>query len=384
MEVSVVIPLYNAKDYIIETLDSILNQTYKVKEILVIDDCGQDNSKELVRNYSLNYPIIKLVEKDKNEGASASRNRGIALAKYDWLLFMDADDIISKDLLMKFKLAIEQNLHNNVMAVHSAYMQINEKNEPISEEILRGKQYTLQDAFGSLLVRNHIMTPSGLLVKKELAQKIGGFTTGLPMCEDADFYFRLSKEGYILYVDEPLTFIRRHLTNLTENATKAYDAGKMILNLYPIEEISNAILSRTYSDTQNKQDLAKVLYQRGNFEEAFDVVNSIVTQENISTTNFLKSLYFIEKRNYTEGFNLLKSIVSVDSQHAAAINNLGVIEALKGNLKSAIQYFNKAIELNPNYIDANHNLEVGLSKKEGNYKFTLRELRKTLLHYTSI
>lgn len=384
MEVSVVIPLYNAEKYIIETLDSLLNQTHPIKEILVIDDCGPDNSKELVRNYSVKYPIIKLVEKEKNEGASASRNRGITLAQSDWILFMDADDIISRDLLEKYRLALEKNIHNDVIAVHSAYMQINEESEFISKDVLRGKQYTVQDAFGSLLVRNHILTPSGLLVKKEMAQAIGGFTSGLPMCEDADFYFRLAKKGYILYVDEPLTFVRRHLTNLTENASKAYDAGKMILNLYPIEEIKEAVLGRSYSDTQNKQDLAKVLYQRGNFDEAFEILNSITTQENLSTTYFLKSLYFLEKRIYKEVFNLLNSIMAIDPQHGASINNLGVIEALNGNRENAIQYFNKAIELYPNYIDANHNLKVSLGEKEGEYKFTLRELRKTLLNYTSI
>lgn len=97
---SIVIPMYNAQQYIRECLDSIMNQTYKSYEIIVVDDGSEDQSVSIVNKYKLNYKNINLhlIQKD-HKNAGAARNIGMNYAKGDYLLFLDADDKFSHELL---------------------------------------------------------------------------------------------------------------------------------------------------------------------------------------------------------------------------------------------------------------------------------------------
>src|SRR5690606_10239697 len=93
MNISVIIPLYNAEKYIAKALDSCLALS-EVKEIIVIDDGYKDNAKEIVTQYQEKHPIIKLYEHPNNEnrGAGESRNVGIKNATQEYIAFLDADD----------------------------------------------------------------------------------------------------------------------------------------------------------------------------------------------------------------------------------------------------------------------------------------------------
>jgi glycosyltransferase involved in cell wall biosynthesis len=103
IDISVIIPMYNAENYIVETIDSINKQAkHGLKiEILVVDDVSQDNSKNIVKN--LNNKYIRMIELEKNGGTANARNIGIKEAKGEWIQFMDSDDKISLDLYQKFE-----------------------------------------------------------------------------------------------------------------------------------------------------------------------------------------------------------------------------------------------------------------------------------------
>ncbi|MFI3177317.1 MAG: glycosyltransferase family A protein, partial [Eubacteriales bacterium] len=93
--VSVVIPTYNAVKYIERTLDSILQQTYRDLEILVVDDCSTDGTREVIKAYQDQNPeiLIHMIELEENQGPAAARNEGIRQASGRYLAFLDADDI---------------------------------------------------------------------------------------------------------------------------------------------------------------------------------------------------------------------------------------------------------------------------------------------------
>jgi len=388
LRISVVIPLYNAEKFVIETLDSIINQTHPVDEILVIDDCGSDGSAGTVEQYSQSHPIVKLIRQPHNQGGSAARNRGMAEAINEWILLVDADDTVDPTLVEKQVKLLEQELTNTsipISAVHSAYVQIDNESQVVSNSVIRGEQLSHQDLFGSLIVRNFIITPTGMLVNKRMIEEFNGFRTDLKISEDFDFYLRLAKAGRMLYIDEVLVNHRRHQTNVTENLSKSLEAGKTIIGMYSLEEIEEAILGRRYSEAQNKQDLAKVLYYLDQYEQGYIVLQGIEDDENHNVTLFLKSLYALTKNQVDLAHSILRQLVSIDEHHIAARNNFAILEAKLGNLVEAKELFEQCLKQSPGYLDATHNLKV-LSGQlvNGEYKYTFRELRPNLLRYTSL
>lgn len=100
-KVSVIIPVYNAKDYLERCLDSVCNQTLKDIEIICVDDCSTDNSLEILNKYADKYPQMKIIHQKVNGGESKARNTGIDNATGEYLGFVDNDDTIDLDFFEK-------------------------------------------------------------------------------------------------------------------------------------------------------------------------------------------------------------------------------------------------------------------------------------------
>ena len=95
--VSVIIPCYNADNWIAEAIDSCLQQTYAPLEIIIIDDGSTDDSVRIIRHYAAQFPEIISYETGTNRGGCAARNRGLALSKGEYVLFLDADDFLEPE-----------------------------------------------------------------------------------------------------------------------------------------------------------------------------------------------------------------------------------------------------------------------------------------------
>ena len=147
---SIIIPVYNVEDYIEKCLDSVFNQTYENFEVIVVNDGTTDNSMDIVKRYD-----AKVINQ-KNQGLSAARNRGVKESSGDYIIFLDSDDYIDKDLLQK----ISENLSNNPMVVRYQAVDIIEKREEnhYEEEF---SNLTGKDAF-SKIVKYHYVEPAWL------------------------------------------------------------------------------------------------------------------------------------------------------------------------------------------------------------------------------
>lgn len=97
--VSIIVPVYNAENFLEDTIKSIINQTYKNWELILINDCSNDRSKEIASKYVSDK--IKWVEMDINSGAALTRNKGIEMSSGKYICFIDADDLWEKDKLKK-------------------------------------------------------------------------------------------------------------------------------------------------------------------------------------------------------------------------------------------------------------------------------------------
>lgn len=98
--VSVIMPSYNTNEYLRETVNSVLSQTYENWELIIVDDCSSDNSLEILREYAERDPRIKVIINESNMGAAVSRNKAIDLANGRWIAFLDSDDLWNENKLL--------------------------------------------------------------------------------------------------------------------------------------------------------------------------------------------------------------------------------------------------------------------------------------------
>ena len=144
-KVSILIPLYNSEEYIAETIDSCLNQTYDNIEIIIVDDGSTDSGLNIVREYENKHKNIK-VEAQKNSGAPVARNRAFILSTGEYIQYIDADDLLHPD---KIRLQMEVLKNSDDLTIvfgkHGYFKKTIENTEwkdlPVNKNYNSGKQF---------------------------------------------------------------------------------------------------------------------------------------------------------------------------------------------------------------------------------------------------
>ncbi len=127
--VSIITPSHNASEFISQSIESVINQSYKDWEMIIVDDCSDDNSVEVIRGYYDRDNRIKLIQLETNSGAGVARNRAIAEASGDMIAFLDADDIWMPQKLEK---QLEFMKKHNLAFTYSSYEVIDEENNNLT------------------------------------------------------------------------------------------------------------------------------------------------------------------------------------------------------------------------------------------------------------
>lgn len=143
--VSIVTPMYNGARYISQTIDSVLNQTYKNWEMIIIDDGSKDNGPEIVTEYVKRDSRIALVTQS-NKGCGAARNNGIKRAKGQYIALLDADDTWNPEFLEAQLLLMKQK---NTELVYSSHTRIDENNNECLRPFIAPKKVTYTDLLKS-------------------------------------------------------------------------------------------------------------------------------------------------------------------------------------------------------------------------------------------
>ena len=141
--VSIITPAYNAEAYIAETIASVLAQTYTNWEMLIVNDCSQDNTAEIVQSYAAKDKRIKLINLKQNSGAAAARNTAIQNAKGRYIAFLDSDDLWKKE---KLKKQIEFMQQNGYVFTFTGYEHFKETKENIQNKVKIPKSLNYQQA----------------------------------------------------------------------------------------------------------------------------------------------------------------------------------------------------------------------------------------------
>jgi len=204
LKISVVIPTYNRADFIVKAIKSVLNQTHKVDEIIVIDDGSTDNTKQLLKSFDTKYIY------QQNSGVSSARNLGIKLASHSWICFLDSDDIWEETKIQK---QVEFHKNNpNILFSHTLEKWIF-KNKII-------KQNKSQQKPSGYCFENNIslckIGASTVMIHKTILEDIGLFDENLKACEDYDLWLRiLLKYPVGLIKEELITKIAGHKGQLS-------------------------------------------------------------------------------------------------------------------------------------------------------------------------
>jgi len=201
--VSAVIPTYNSRSVLGHALDSICAQTHPVREVIVVDDGSTDGTAEFVREYrdactGRAGPQVRYLHRT-NAGPAAARNAGAAIARGEWLAFLDADDVWMPD---KIAAQLTAAARAGADAVVTAVTQ----DDGARRQVVRYAGPTTRDALVTTLVRRNILTSgaSTVLVRRAAFQSIGGFDPAFAVAEDRDFFIRLADRHRVTYLPRPL------------------------------------------------------------------------------------------------------------------------------------------------------------------------------------
>lgn len=209
--VSIITPVHNASEYLEETIDSVLNQTYKNLEIILIDDASTDLSREIINKYQGIDNRVKSILLDENVGVANARNQGIRFAKGKYIAFLDSDDIWLKD---KLDTQIKFMKNNNIAFSHTSYQFIDEDGNKIGNSI---KVDECTD-YTNLLRINSI----GCLTVVIDIEKVGLFEMPNIRHEDYATWLTILKRGYNAYgINESLALYRKSATSLSGNKIKS-------------------------------------------------------------------------------------------------------------------------------------------------------------------
>nr|WP_092074328.1 glycosyltransferase [Dendrosporobacter quercicolus]NSL49232.1 glycosyltransferase [Dendrosporobacter quercicolus DSM 1736]SDM88743.1 Glycosyltransferase involved in cell wall bisynthesis [Dendrosporobacter quercicolus] len=386
---SAVVPIHNAVSYICETLDSLLRQEEALDEIIVVDDASTDGTCQIVEQIASRDSRVKLHRFSSKQGVSAARNYGVQIAKNDWILFMDGDDVASLQLLSEQLNRVKQ-LENTgfekVILIHSAYQQIDQDGKKIGG-VFRWKQVLPHELFGYFILRNHIITVSGALVRRDALLEVGGFNPHLHFAEDWDLWLRLSLRGAFGYVDTPLVLVRRHQCNTSKTITVMRGGELAVLKQYRYSEIEKAIFRRNLSWEINAVNYAGILLQLDKCDIGLPFIEQALCRNPLLMAgHFLLGLYNVKQKSWEKAKANFAQVLEIDGDHGAACNNLGVLLAVSGEMKEALHYFHRAATLYPGYLDAVQNMKLILGKEIRNLSYeqfhmTWRELRPVLLRY---
>jgi glycosyltransferase involved in cell wall biosynthesis len=220
---SVVIPLYNKESFIVNTLQSVINQTFSDFEILLINDCSTDKSLKVAQE--IKDPRIKHIQHSSNRGLSASRNTGIKNAKSNYIAFLDADDLWKPNFLKKINFLITN--FPDVSLYATKYEVLLKGNKLITHDfqIKSFKNYGIVPNYFESNLNQSMYYPSCLCVRKDVFEDVGYYNEGVSYSEDIDFNIRAHAKHKMAYWNEALvTYLAVSENQITQNGL----AGKTI------------------------------------------------------------------------------------------------------------------------------------------------------------
>ncbi|MGE0864400.1 MAG: glycosyltransferase family 2 protein [Vicinamibacterales bacterium] len=218
-KVSIVIPAYNAEDFIREAVDSALAQTHADREVIVVDDSSTDDTPLILKSYGDRI----IVHRQPNAGVSGARNTGAALATGDWIAFLDADDVWRPAKLAAQLASATTPISYTNRFNFGARGELPEVQSDVTP-LLAG------DVFVPLMLRGNFITVSSVMMTREVFAAVGGFEHQPGGCEDWDCWLRAAQRYEFSVCPEPLVGYRFTSNSMSRNYRAMAPARRRVVS----------------------------------------------------------------------------------------------------------------------------------------------------------
>jgi glycosyltransferase involved in cell wall biosynthesis len=243
MKVSVIIPVYNHAAYLRQRIDSILNQTFKDFEIILLDDYSTDNSREIITDYTSNHPEIKCIFNTYNSGNPFSQwDKGVRESSGEFLWIAESDDDADPSFLEKSVALLEQNKNAGLVYCDSKVIDEKKGIEYLSSDWKKRLHPTrwqtgyvndgVTEIVNYLYKQNRINNVSGVLFRREKYIEAGYADHSMRYCGDWFLYLRILLKSGIVYNSEPLNTYRIHAKSTSMQYYSDNNYMKEVLRIY--------------------------------------------------------------------------------------------------------------------------------------------------------
>lgn len=267
--ISVVIPLYNKENFILNTVQSVLKQTFTDFELIIVEDCSTDRSLEIISK--LKNDKIKIITHEKNSGLSASRNTGIKNANSKYVAFIDADDLWKENFLEEIVKLISTFPEAALFATN--YEEIYADNKIILPQNNSNKftEKSIIIDFFEANLSQPLYCASSLCVDKSIFKTIGFYNETINFGEDLDFNIRANSNFKLAYSNLSLV----NYIMLSENQiTKSKISDKIITNFDKYDNENTSKSLKKFLDF-HRYIMAKFYKLEGNYEKFYKMKKGI-------------------------------------------------------------------------------------------------------------
>lgn len=258
--VSVIVPNYNHSAYLALRIDSILRQSYVDFELILLDDCSLDNSREILLAYQKEPRVNHIVFNEKNSGTTFKQwEKGISLAKGKYIWIAESDDFADVDFLKVTVEALDQN--PDAVIAFSGSQMVDEEGECLTLDwdkfpknaVLQTKYKSLDYLSKKMLWGNSVYNASMVVFRRDCFEKINDEYKQFRYCGDWLFWIEVCKQGNVIKINRKLNFFRQHANKVSPKAEKEglyfIEGGRIILYMFSLLQLSayqkNVVTGRT-------------------------------------------------------------------------------------------------------------------------------------------
>jgi len=284
-KITIIIPTYNAENFIERCIEKVQLQTYKDFEIIIVDDNSTDNTINVVKGISSD---IKILKNKTNHGPAYSRTKGVFKSTSEYVTFLDADDYWDETYLEKTVSFLEKN--SSCVAVSTGYIGISLKGEKVQKPVLDNEDKRFYETNGSICPdffdfwsKYFCVLTGTVLMKREIVLKTKGQREELRLTEDLEFWAYLSTFGDWGFIPEPLFITDPGIVTPKERLIKMKNRYAFFKDL-SIDEWSKRIDSNL--DAKNDS-----------YKKVINHIKTTITVSNAYTFNFKKSYVLAKNWN---------------------------------------------------------------------------------------
>lgn len=271
---TVVVPTFNRKDYLPETLRALQLQKVPFAGIIVIDDGSDDSTEQLIKEY---FPDIRYI-KTPNRGVQHARNLGAQLADTEWLTFCDSDDLLEEDYLSKINQLIAHRPEIDLVYANFRFLNNGKTGQDTYSKMPAGFFSGAVEEYGFLrripdilpkIMFNQFLWPTGMCIRKDSFKLIGGYDSRFRhiKSEDLEFTLRAISQLNFAFSIPALSMIRKHDQNQSANPIRQLQGEITILQhflaTHPFARFNEDILLKSIANRRNK--LIVLTFEKGDF-----------------------------------------------------------------------------------------------------------------------